>query len=260
MAPVAEPSRRKRPVGKRSSAAGPSRGRAPELPSRVPAPEQQLTWALPKGRILEQALPLLAAAGLDLATAIDEADRRLLFELPELGARVLLVKPVDVPTYVEHGIADLGIAGLDTLLEQGSDLYEPVDLGIGRCRLAVAGPRDRPARLQRGMTLRVATKYPTCALRHYRSRGIQPEIIPLFGSVELGPITGLADQIVDLVESGETLRQNNLVEVETVCEVSSRLVVNPASLRLKEAAVSRTIAAIRAAVEARTLARKAVAS
>jgi ATP phosphoribosyltransferase len=208
-----------------------------------------LTLALPKGRILEQAIPLLAAAGFDLAGALDHADRRLMFDLAD-GTRVLLVKPVDVPTYVEHGIADLGIAGADTLAEEGRDLYEPVDLGIGRCRLAVAEPRARPARLRRGMTLRVATKYPACALRHYRSKGIQPEIIPLFGSVELAPITGLADQIVDLVESGETLRQNDLVEVETVFEVSSRLIVHPASLRLKEPAVSRIIAELRRAVEA----------
>ena len=214
-----------------------------------------LTFALPKGRILDQLTPLLAAAGVDLADAVEQAGRKLLFELPT-GERIMLVKPVDVPTYVEHGIADFGVAGLDTLLEQDRDLAAPVDLGVGRCRLAVAEPdrgaKDRGGRsLRRGMALRVATKYPRCALRHYRSRGIQPEIIPLYGSVELGPITGLADQIVDIVESGETLRQNALVEVETIFEVSSRLIVNAASLRLKQPAVSRTIAGLRRAVEAR---------
>ncbi len=218
----------------------------------VPEPHATLTFALPKGRILDQAIPLLAEAGIDIAAALDEAGRKLLFEVPS-GARILLVKPVDVPTYVEHGIADFGVAGLDTLREQGRDLYEPVALGIGRCRLAVAEPRERPEHLRRGlrrgMALRVATKYPACALRHYRSKGIQPDIIPLFGSVELGPVTGLADQIVDLVESGETLRQNALVEVETIFEVSSRLIVNAASLRLKQPAVSRTIAALRRAVD-----------
>ncbi|HLT40472.1 MAG TPA: ATP phosphoribosyltransferase [Enhygromyxa sp.] len=220
-------------------------------------PERQtLTFALPKGRILDQATPLLAAAGIDIAAALDEAGRKLLFDLPgssSLAWRILLVKPIDVPTYVEHGIADFGIAGLDTLREQGRDLYEPVDLGIGRCRLVVAEPCDQPEHLRglrRGMTVRVATKYPACALFHYRSKGIQPDIIPLFGSVELAPVTGLADQIVDLVESGETLRQNELVEVETIFEVSSRLIVNAASLRLKQPAVSHTIAALRRAVEA----------
>ena len=215
---------------------------------------EPLTFALPKGRILDQLTPLLAAAGVDLADAVEQAGRKLLFELPT-GERILLVKPVDVPTYVEHGIADFGVAGLDTLLEQGRDLAAPVDLGIGRCRLAVAEPsrEGREARLglRRGMALRVATKYPRCALRHYRSRGIQPDIIPLYGSVELGPITGLADQIVDIVESGETLRQNALVEVETIFEVTSRLIVNAASLRLKQPAVSRTIAGLRRATEAR---------
>jgi ATP phosphoribosyltransferase len=223
----------------------------------APVPER-LTFALPKGRILDQALPLLAAAGLDLAVALEQAGRKLLFELPPsadaCGTRILLVKPVDVPTYVEHGIADFGIAGLDTLLEQGRDLFEPVDLGTGRCRLVVAeratmGPEAEPGGLRRGMNVRVATKYPRCALRHYRARGIQPEIIPLWGSVELAPITGLADQIVDLVESGETLRQNHLVEVETIFPVTSRLIVNAASLRLKQPAVSQTIAALRRAVE-----------
>ncbi len=204
-----------------------------------------LTFALPKGRILRQALPMLRAVGVDLAGAWEgEHDRRLLLDLPG-GARVLLVKPVDVPTYVEHGIADVGIAGLDTLSEEARDLYEPVDLGIGACRLVVAEPAERPTALRRGMALRVATKYPRLALRHYRARGIKPDIIPLFGSVELGPITGLSDQIVDLVESGETLRQNNLREVETILHVTSRLIVHPASLKLKQAAVTDLIAALR---------------
>lgn len=207
-----------------------------------------LTLALPKGRILTQAIPVLRRAGLELGPAVaSEHDRRLLFDLPG-GLRVLLVKPVDVPTYVEHGVADLGVAGYDTLCEEARDLYEPVDLGIGACRLVVAEPADRPVTLRRGMSLRVATKYPRLARSHYRSRGIQPEIIPLAGSVELGPITGLADQIVDLVESGETLRQNNLTEAGTILHVTSRLIVHPASLKLKQAAITRIIAAARAAV------------
>jgi ATP phosphoribosyltransferase len=232
----------------------------PDRRSRRRGPERAaLTFALPKGRILDQAKPLLAAAGFDLEPGLGEIGRKLLFELSS-GDRVLLVKPTDVPTYVERGVADFGIAGTDTLREQGRDLYEPVDLGIGRCRMAVAQNRAAEPRAQRGADLVVATKYPRCALRHYRAKGIQPDIIPLFGSVELGPITGLADQIVDLVESGETLRQNDLVEIETIFEVSSRLIVNGASLRLKHAAVSRTIDALRDAVEERSHTRERAAN
>ena len=209
------------------------------------------TLALPKGRILAPALALLRAAGIDTGpVGLADDDRRLMLELPG-GWRVLLVKPSDVPTYVEHGVADLGIAGADTLLEHEHDLYEPVDLGIGACRLAVAEPRDRPARLRRGMQLRVATKYPNLARRHYRSKGISPEIIPLYGSVELAAITGLADQIVDLVESGETLRQNRLVEVETIMHVTSRLIVHPASLKLEPDRLAGIIDALREAVAVR---------
>jgi ATP phosphoribosyltransferase len=219
-----------------------------------------LTLALPKGRILAPALALLRAAGIDTGTVGQaDDDRRLMLDLPHAhhgpggpgGWRALLVKPSDVPTYVEHGVADLGIAGADTLQEHAHDLYEPVDLGIGACRLTVAEPLDRPARLRRGMALRVATKYPNLARRHYRSKGISPEIIPLYGSVELGAITGLADQIVDLVESGETLRQNRLVEVETIMHVTSRLIVHPASLKLAPDRLAGIIHALREAVAVR---------
>lgn len=205
-----------------------------------------LTFALPKGRLIDAALPLLEAAGIALTDAVARAGRKLEVVTPD-GTRVLLVKPIDVPTYVEYGVADVGIAGRDTLEEQGRDLYEPVDLGIGACRLVVAEPVEHP-RLRRTTELRVATKYPRLARKHYLSRGIAPEIIPLLGSVELGAVTGLADQIVDLVESGETLRQNRLKEVETIMHVTSRLVVHPASLKLQAAAVSRVIEALRRVV------------
>ncbi len=206
-----------------------------------------LTFALPKGRLLEQALPLLERAGVAITHAVENAGRRLEIVAPD-GTRVLLVKPIDVPTYVEYGVADIGIAGRDTLEEQGRDLYEPVDLGIGPCRLVVAEPLERASRLRRTTALRVATKYPRLARKHYLSRGIAPEIIPLLGSVELGAVTGLADQIVDLVESGETLRQNRLTEVETIMHVTGRLVVHPASLKLRAAAVSGVIEALRRVV------------
>ncbi|HET6582532.1 MAG TPA: ATP phosphoribosyltransferase [Nannocystaceae bacterium] len=215
---------------------------------------EPLTIALPKGRILATAARLLARAGLALEPVLRADDRRLLVELPD-GNRVLLVKPIDVPTYVEHGVADLGVAGADTLEEQARDLYEPVDLGIGACRLVVAEARDRPARpssrpagpVRRGMAVRVATKYPRLTRRHYIAKGIEPEIIPLWGSVELAAVTDLADQIVDLVESGETLRQNGLTEVETIMRVTSRLIVHPASLKLGPARIAAVIDAVRAA-------------
>ncbi|MBK6922650.1 MAG: ATP phosphoribosyltransferase [Deltaproteobacteria bacterium] len=208
-----------------------------------------LTFALPKGRILRGAASILAAAGFD-TRALAADDRRLSIDLPG-GHRVLLVKPIDVPTYVEYGVAELGIAGLDTLLEQGRDLYEPVDLGIGRCRLVVAEPTARPATLRRGTSVRVATKYPQVARRHYAGRGIDPEVIELSGSVELAAVTELADQIVDLVESGETLRQNGLREVETIVDVTGRLVVHPAASKLRPTVIAAAVAAIRAAATAR---------
>jgi len=221
---------------------------------------EELTFALPKGRIAGQAVALLRAAGVDLGAVGIAKDRRLMFDLPG-GGRVLLVKPSDVPTYVEHGVADLGIAGADTLREQERDLYEPVDLQIGACRLVVAESVDHPARVRRGMELRVATSFPKLARDHYRSKGISPEIIPLHGSVELSAITGLADQIVDLVESGETLRQNRLAEVETIMHVTSRLIVHPASLKLRPGPIAEVIDELRLAVHGNAAAngpRKAV--
>ncbi len=207
-----------------------------------------LTVALPKGRILRPAAELLARAGFATRALASHDDRRLVVELED-GTRILLVKPVDVATYVERGVADLGVAGRDTLEEQARDLYEPVDLEIGACRLVVAEPADRPGPRERGASVRVATKYPNIARRHFLARGADPDIILLFGSVELGAVTGLADQIVDLVESGETLRQNGLVEVDTIMDVTSRLIVHPASLKLRPARIAATIAAVRAACE-----------
>ncbi|MGB1700365.1 MAG: ATP phosphoribosyltransferase [Nannocystaceae bacterium] len=216
---------------------------------------RRLTFALPKGRIIKDAAPILEAAGISLEGVAQKGDRRLEFEIGE-DYRVLLVKPTDVPTYVGHGVADFGIVGRDTLEEQSRDLYEPIDLEIGRCRMCVAEPRTAPARATAGTLIKVATKYPTVAERHYRAKGVETEIIPLFGSVELGCLTSLADQIVDIVESGETLRQNDLVEVETIFSVSSRLVVSPASLKVDRIRIRDIIEAIREAVIARRKVRR----
>ncbi|MBW2462056.1 MAG: ATP phosphoribosyltransferase [Deltaproteobacteria bacterium] len=202
----------------------------------MPEP-RPLVFAVPKGRVLKALSPVLTRAGLDPAPLLAD-DRRLIREEPTTGARFLLLKPDDVPTYVEYGAADIGIVGRDVLLEREYDLYAPIDLGIGRCRLVVAGPdqgRENPPTLgqvRTGRPLRVATKFPAVAQRHFASQGRQIESIFVQGSVELAPLTGLADVIVDLVESGETLRQNGLVEIETIADVSSVVVVNRAALKL----------------------------
>ncbi|MGB4600698.1 MAG: ATP phosphoribosyltransferase [Trichlorobacter sp.] len=197
-----------------------------------------LTIAIPKGRILEESIELFGKIGINLASMLDDS-RKLVFNYPELGLRALIVRATDVPTYVEYGCADLGIVGKDTLLEQEKDLYEPLDLQFGYCRMVVAelaglSKGDDPARWSH---IRVATKYPTVAERHFSAKGIQAEIIKLYGSIELGPLVGLAERIVDLVSSGETLRQNGLVEVETIAEITTRLVVNRASLKTKQQSI-----------------------
>ena len=193
-----------------------------------------MTIAIPKGRILEESIALFGKIGFDLGGMLDDS-RKLVFDYPDQGLRALIVRATDVPTYVEYGCADLGIVGKDTLLEQEKDLYEPLDLKFGYCRMVVAEPANRSANADptRWSHVRVATKYPTVAERHFSAQGIQAEIIKLYGSIELGPLVGLAEQIVDLVSSGETLRQNGLVEVETIAEITTRLVVNRASLKTK---------------------------
>jgi ATP phosphoribosyltransferase len=197
-----------------------------------------LVVALPKGRILKQAVALFHRAGFDLSPALSDS-RLLVHDCGEL--RALILRSQDVPTYVGYGAADVGIAGSDVLDEQDHDLYEPLDLGIGVCRLVVAEPTARPVDERSQIHLRVATKYPSLTRRHFQRRGITAEIIKLSGSVELGPLLGLAHQIVDLVETGETMRQNGLREVETIAVVSSRLVVNPASMKLRGDAISQLV-------------------
>jgi ATP phosphoribosyltransferase len=203
-----------------------------------------LILALPKGRVLEEAVVLFQKAGIDLS-AITAKTRRLTFDLGEL--RVLVVRDADVPTYVEYGAADVGVAGRDVLEEQGRDLYEPLDLGIGQCRLSIAEPADaRPN--GDGRQLRYATKFPHLTRRWLEARGEVADVIKLSGSVELGPLTGLSDRIVDLVSSGETLRQHHLREVETILEVTARLVVNRASLKVRRQAIDGLLSRLRSVV------------
>jgi ATP phosphoribosyltransferase len=203
-----------------------------------------LTLALPKGRVLRVVAPLLARAGVDSASLLAD-DRTLVREAPEAGVRFLLLKPDDVPTYVEYGAADLGVCGRDVLMERNVDLYQPLDLGVGRCRMVVAGAAGRA--LPTGVP-RVATKFPRAATRHFAQKGTQAEVIYVQGSVELAPITGLSDLIVDLVETGSTLAQNGLVEIEQVARVSSVLVANRAAYKLKQDRVRPLIEALRKAV------------
>lgn len=203
-----------------------------------------LTLALSKGRILDEALPLLERAG--MAPVEDPAQsRKLILDTRREGLRVLVIRAQDVPTFVEHGGADLGVAGKDVLLEHGgTSLYEPLDLGIARCRLMVAAPVGGGAEPARP---RVATKYARITRRYYAARGRQAEIIKLYGSMELAPLVGLADRIVDLVDTGRTLVANGLTPVDLVADISSRLVVNKASMKMQPEAVKAVIEALRAA-------------
>jgi ATP phosphoribosyltransferase len=195
-----------------------------------------LTLALSKGRILEDSEPLLAALGLAPETGLD--DRRLRLPSKDPEVQLLIVRPADVPTYVEYGAADFGIVGKDVLMEHGSEaLYEPLDLGFAQCRLVVAAPARAPATTLR--RLRVATKYPEITRRHFAEKGQQVEIIKLYGSMELAPLVGLSDCIVDLVNTGSTLRANGLKEVETIASISARLIVNKAAMKMKHAAIRR---------------------
>jgi ATP phosphoribosyltransferase len=207
--------------------------------SLAPA-EKPLVMAVPKGRVLESIARRLAAAGVSRDALLSD-DRTLVRDDPSSGMRFLLLKPDDVPTYVEYGAADLGIVGRDILLEREYDLYAPLDLGIGICRMVVAGkPGPRPT----GRTLRVATKFTNVARRYFLGKGEQADFVYVQGSVELAPLTGLADVIVDLVESGETLRQNGLTELETICDISSVVIANRVALKLRRAAISRLLAAL----------------
>jgi ATP phosphoribosyltransferase len=205
---------------------------------------EPLTIALPKGRTLKTLAPLLTRAGIDAAPLLVD-DRTLVRDIPGSGLRFLLLKPDDVPTYVEYGAADLGVCGRDVLYERPCEIYQPLDLGIARCRMVVAGPKGATLRAD---VPRVATKYPRIAAEHFARRGVQAEVVFVQGSVELAPLTGLSDLIVDLVETGSTLLQNGLEERELVATITSVLVANRASYKLRHAAVRPLVDRLRAAV------------
>jgi ATP phosphoribosyltransferase len=213
--------------------------------SPLPAAPPELVVAIPKGRVLKTLAQRFARAGVDPAVLLAD-DRTLVRDDPRSGLRFLLLKPDDVPTYVEYGSADVGVVGRDVLMERDYDLYAPLDLGIGKCRLAVAGKPEDKGRIRRGSAapLRVATKFATLARRHYLSKGEQVDIVYVQGSVELAPILGLSDVIVDLIESGETLRQNGLVEHETICDISSVIIANKVALKLKRERIARLLEAL----------------
>ena len=194
-----------------------------------------ITLALSKGRIFEETLPLLRAAGIEVLDD-PEQSRKLILATRNPLVRVVLVRASDVPTYVQYGGADLGVTGLDTLIEHGSQgLYQPLDLQIAKCRISVAvrSDFDYESAVRQGSRLKVATKYVSIAREFFAAKGVHVDMIKLYGSMELAPLTGLADAIVDLVSTGGTLKANNLVEVERIMDISSRLVVNQAALKLK---------------------------
>jgi ATP phosphoribosyltransferase len=194
-----------------------------------------ISFALSKGRILDESLPLLEAAGI-VASENPDTSRKLIIATSRAGVRLIIVRATDVPTYVQYGAADLGIAGSDMLAEHGGiGLYQPLDLGIARCRLMVAVRKgfDYAQAVRQGARLRVATKYLQAAREHFAAKGVHVDLIKLYGSMELAPLTGLADAIVDLVSTGNTLRANGLVAVEEIAQISARLIVNQAAYKLK---------------------------
>ena len=209
-----------------------------------------ITLALSKGRIFEETLPLLRAAGIEVLED-PEKSRKLILTTNQPDVRVLVVRATDVPTYVQYGGADLGITGKDTLLEHGSQgLYQPLDLQIAKCRISVAvrADFDYLSAVKQGSRLKVATKYVAIAREFFAAKGVHVDLIKLYGSMELAPLVGLADAIVDLVSTGNTLKANHLVEVEHIMDISSRLVVNQAALKLKQAPIRRIIDAFAAAI------------
>jgi ATP phosphoribosyltransferase len=209
-----------------------------------------ITLALSKGRIFDETLPLLKSAGIEVAED-PETSRKLILPTTRADVRVVLVRATDVPTYVQYGGADIGVAGKDVLLEHGSQgLYQPLDLQIAKCRMSVAvrDDFDYATAVKQGSRIRVATKYTQTARAHFSDKGVHVDLVKLYGSMELAPLTGLADAIVDLVSTGSTLKANHLVEVEKIMDISSRLVVNQAALKLKREPIRKIIDAFAAAI------------
>ena len=212
-----------------------------------------ITIALSKGRIFEETVPLLAAAGIEVTEDVEKS-RKLIFDTNQSDVRVVLVRASDVPVYVQYGGADLGVSGLDSLIEHGGQgLYQPLDLQIAKCRVSVAVRKgfDYAHAVKQGARLRIATKYPEIARNFFAAKGVHVDMVKLYGSMELAPLTGMADAIVDLVSTGNTLKANDLVEVEPIMDISSRLVVNQASLKLKQAPLRHIIDAFAQAVAAK---------
>ena len=210
-----------------------------------------LTFALAKGRLAKKSMALFEKIGITCEEMKDPDTRKLIFVNEELGLRFFLSKPSDVPTYVEYGVADIGVVGKDTILEEGRNLYEVLDLGYGACRMCVCGPESAGELLKRNEIIRVATKYPAIAKNYFQNKKNQSvEIIKLNGSVELAPIVGLADVIVDIVETGSTLRENGLTVLEEVCPLSARIVVNQVSLKLEHERIRKFLTDVNEALKA----------
>lgn len=211
---------------------------------RTSEAERPLTIAIPKGRVTQALAPLLERAGIGTDN-LKQGDRRLIRQSDDGAIRFLLLKPDDVPTYVEYGVADLGISGRDVLLERRYDLYQPLDLGVGRCRMVVAGTEGALV----GARPRVATKFPRIATEHFARKGVQAEVIYVGGSVELSPLVGLSNVIVDIVESGATLKENNLHVLEHICDISTVMVANRSLYKLRHAMIAPLVEKLARAVD-----------
>ena len=209
-----------------------------------------LTFALAKGRLAKETLKLLEKIGITCDEINDHKTRKLIFQNDELGMRFFLAKPSDVPTYVEYGVADIGVVGRDTLLEEGRNLYEVMDLGFGKCRMCVCGPASAKELLSKNEIIRVASKYPNIAKNYFKDQKNQTvEIIKLNGSVELAPIVGLSEVIVDIVETGSTLKENGLEVLEEIVNLSARVVVNQVSLRMEHERINKLLSDLKGVLE-----------